>query len=149
MKPSLIPTSTMLSIVVDTNQFLSGFIYHGMMKVVFDLVLNNKLTLFVSQTLKAEVLEKLQVYGINEQVQNEIMLFMETRGILVKPTVRITVCRDPEDNFVLELTETAQADYLITRDKDLLDLPNQEWKNTKIIMPEDFLPFLRKKGILS
>lgn len=138
----------MLNIVVDTNQFLSGFIYHGMAKVVFDLILDNKLTLYVSQALKKEVLEKLQESGVSKQVQGEIMLFIETRGILVKPAVKITVCRDPKDNFMLELAETAHADFLVTRDRDLLDLPNQTWKQTKIIKPEGFLPVLRRMQII-
>ena len=41
------------------------------------------------------------------------------------------------------------ADYLITRDKDLLDLPNKRWKNTKIVKPEQFLSYLREKKLLS
>lgn len=90
MTSSLRPTNTMLNIVVDTNQFLSGFIYHGMTKLVFDLIIDSKLTLYVSLPLKKEVLEKLQVYGVSKQVQDEIKLFMEIRGILVKPTVKIT-----------------------------------------------------------
>ncbi len=66
MTSSLILTNTMLNIVVDTNQFLSGFIYHGMMKTVFDLVLDKKLQLSVSSPLKAEVLKKLQEFNIGE-----------------------------------------------------------------------------------
>lgn len=144
MTSSLTPTNTMLNIVADTNQFLSGFIYHGMTKVVFDLVLDSKLTLYVSPALKEEVLKKLQAFGVSKQAQDEIMLFMERRGILVKPTVKITACRDPKDNFVLELAESAGADYLITRDKDLLDLADQKWKETQIVKPEAFLMLLRK-----
>lgn len=147
MTSSLTPTNTMLNVVLDTNQFLSGFIYHGMAKLIFDLILDSKLTLYVSPPLKEEVLEKLHVYGVSEQVQDEIMLFMERRGVLVKPTVKITICRDPKDNFVLELAESARADFIITRDKDLLDLPGKRWKITQIIKPEDFLPLLRKRGI--
>lgn len=139
----------MLNIVVDTNQFLSGFIYHGMMKTVFDLVLDNKLNLYVSPALKAEVLEKLHEFEIHGQVQDEVMYFMETRGILIEPTVKVDVCRDKEDNFVLELAESSNADYIITRDKDLLELENQEWKGSKIMKPEDFLPFLRKEGLIN
>ena len=137
----------MLNIVIDTNQFLSGFIFHGMMKAVFDLVLDNKLKLYVSPTLKAEVLEKLQGFKVSEQAQDEAIFFIETRGILIEPTVEVTVCRDKKDNFALELAESSHADYLVTRDKDLLELPNGRWKHTTIIKPEDFLPLLRKMGL--
>ena len=137
----------MLNIVIDTNQFLSGFIFHGMMKAVFDLILDNKLKMYVSPNLKAEVLEKLLYFKISEQAQSEATFFIEKRGILVEPTVKVTICRDIEDNFVLELAQSSNADYLITRDKDLLELPNGRWKHTIIIKPEDFLPLLRKMGL--
>lgn len=149
MPPSSTPASTMLNIVVDTNQFLSGFIYHGMMKTVFDLVLDDKLKLYVSPDLKREVLDKLHEFEVSKQVQNEVMYFMETRGILVEPTVKVDVCRDKEDNFVLELAESAHADYIVTRDKDLLELPQKAWKKIKIIKPEKFLPLLRKMILAS
>ncbi len=136
----------MLNIAVDTNQFLSGFVYHGMMKTVFDLVLDNKLKLYVSPALKTEVLEKLQEFNVDELAQNEVMFFMDLRGILVEPIMKIEACRDKEDNFALELSEESKADYLITRDKDLLSL--HHWKQTKIIKPEDFLPLLRKLKLL-
>ena len=102
----------------------------------------------MSSKLKAEIVKKFKAFSATEQEQYEILQFIEKRGIIVKPKIKITVCRDPSDNFVLELAETAHADYIITRDKDLLDLPNQIWKDAKIVKPEAFLPFLRKMKLL-
>lgn len=34
----------------------------------------------------------------------------------------VTICRDPKDNFLLALAKDGKADYLLTGDKDLLDL---------------------------
>lgn len=34
----------------------------------------------------------------------------------------VTLCRDPEDNMILECCHAARADVLLTGDKDLLDL---------------------------
>ena len=118
-----------------------------MMQVVFDRILEKKINLYVSPALKEELLEKLQFFEVSERVQNEVISFIDTRGILIEPTVKVKVCRDPEDNYLLELAETSLADYLITRDKDLLELQNQRWKKTKIVKPEDFLPLLRKMGL--
>lgn len=141
-------TNITLNIVLDTNMFVSGILYHGMIKTIFDLVLDKKLRLFISPALQKEVVEKLQELGANKQVLSDTLRFMNKKGTNVEPTIQVTACRDPEDNFVLELAETAQAKYLITRDKDLLDLPHQAWKGTKIMKPEDFLPFLRQIGLL-
>lgn len=133
----------MLKIVLDTNLFLSAFLYGGMSQIITDLILDKKLVMFVSEALKTEVLKKLKEYGANEQILFDVSLFLDSRGIAVIPKAKVTICRDPKDNYLLELVEEVQADYLVTRDKDLLELPENKWKSTKIIKPEDFLPFLR------
>jgi uncharacterized protein len=147
MTASSTRTSTPLNIVVDTNQFLSVFLFRGqLVKLVFELVLANRITLAVSPTLRAEVQEKLVFYGASKQTQEDVLAFMDLKGNLIIPTVTVDVCRDKEDNFALELAETAHAHYLVTRDKDLLDL--KEWKGTIIIKPEEFLPILRDLKLL-
>src|SRR5438105_1373823 len=108
MIPSSTVVNTKLEIVLDTNQILSGFLYHGMSRLIFDLVLNDQLKLFVSPALKTEVLNKLDYFKVNKQVQNEILNFLEVKGVLVEPEIIVKACRDPEDNFILELAETAQ-----------------------------------------
>ncbi len=149
MTPSSTPINTTLKIVVDTNQFLSVFVFRGqLMKLVFELVLDEKIDLYVSPALKDEVLEKLNFFGVNTQIQNDVMSFIDEKGILVTPTVQVDVSRDPEDNFMMELAEEAQADYLITRDKDLLEIHRGEWKDTKIIRPEEFLSLLRSLQLI-
>jgi hypothetical protein len=46
------------------------------------------------------------------------------------------ICRDSKDNFLLSLSFIGNADYLVTGDKDLLEL--KEYKGTKIITPNEF-----------
>ncbi|MBA3724072.1 MAG: putative toxin-antitoxin system toxin component, PIN family [Candidatus Levybacteria bacterium] len=137
----------MIKIVVDTNQYLSVFVFRGqLVKKVFELVIDKKIGLYISPALTDEIKEKLQEFKVGKQIENDVTSFMK-KGITVEPTIHIEACRDPKDNFLLELAQTAHADYLITRDKDLLDM--KRWKTTKIIKPEDFLPTLRKKKLLS
>lgn len=133
-----------LKIVLDTNMFLSAILYGGMVKTIFDLVLDNKLELYVSPDLKTEVLKKLMELGASEEIMLEASIFLNIKGVSIVPNIDVTVCRDPEDNYLLELAEASRADYIITRDKDLLELPQNAWKETKIIKPEEFLPMLRK-----
>lgn len=139
----------MLRIVLDSNMFLSGFLFHGMIKTVFDLVLDNKLQLLTSPLLIEEVIKKLQEFEVSKQIQADILLFIGVKGVLIKPKVKVTVCRDEKDNFALELAESSGADYLITRDKDLLELLGGVWKNTKIVTPEDFLALLRSLKLIA
>lgn len=139
----------MLNIVLDTNIFLSAFIYQGMTKIITDLVLENKIILFISSELKTEIVRKFKEFDIDEEIVEKLLLFLEDKAHIVSPNVKITICRDPNDNFLLELAETAKADFIITRDKDLLELPNNCWKDTKIIKPEEFLSFLRSIKIVN
>jgi predicted nucleic acid-binding protein len=74
------------------------------------------------------------------------MLLVDTKGVLIEPTVTVTELRDKKDNFLVELAETATADYLLTRDKDVLVM--EKWKTTAILKPEDFLPLIREAGLL-
>ncbi|MDR2424586.1 MAG: putative toxin-antitoxin system toxin component, PIN family [Prevotellaceae bacterium] len=73
----------------------------------------------------------------------------ERRNILLKymatcPTATVdaqtTRCRDPKDNFLLNLAQTVQADFLITGDNDLLVL--KQHFSTVIISFNDFILLL-------
>ena len=55
------------------------------------------------------------------------------------PEVRIV--RDPDDDMVIACALAAHADYLVTRDKDLLALASH--KGVIIMTPEAFLGLLR------
>ena len=145
--PSSSPLKGNFKIVVDTNLFISVFVFRGQMaKTIFELVLDNTITMYVSPKLRQELNRKLEFFGVTKQVHDDVMLFFDTKGISVDPDISINASRDREDNFLLELSEAAKVDYLVTRDKDLLIF--NKWKDATIIMPEDFLPMLRKLGLL-
>ncbi|MBI2596665.1 putative toxin-antitoxin system toxin component, PIN family [Candidatus Daviesbacteria bacterium] len=137
----------MIKIVLDTNAILSASLFGGMIEQVVDLVIANKLQLFISSSLVEEVDKKLDDFQVDEAISIKVMAILG-KGIMVSPNIRITACRDPEDNFLLELVESSKADYLITRDKDLLELPGAKWEDTRIVKPEAFLVILRGMKIL-
>lgn len=56
------------------------------------------------------------------------------KKVEIKPTLFIS--RDPKDNFLLDLIDYSKADYLVTGDKDLLEL--SPFINTEILTPADF-----------
>ena len=57
------------------------------------------------------------------------------------PEVRGVVVRDPNDDMVVACALAASADYIVTRDKDLLSL--EKYEGITMIAPEDFLHVLR------
>lgn len=137
----------MLKIVLDTNTIISASVFGGMVEEIIDLIVDNKLKLFISSDLTKEVFKKLNEFQASKAIIKKVITVMG-KGLVVVPKIEVTVCRDPKDNFVLELVETARADYLITRDKDLLDLKDQKWKSTQIVKLEAFLSNLRKMKLL-
>ncbi|OGW56063.1 MAG: putative toxin-antitoxin system toxin component, PIN family [Nitrospirae bacterium RIFCSPLOW2_12_42_9] len=57
---------------------------------------------------------------------------------VIQPRQNLSICRDPEDNMLLECCLEAGADTLITGDKDLLDLKELPF-NLEILTPREFV----------
>ena len=68
---------------------------------------------------------------------NEIINTIEQKSNVIQPENELpNICRDEDDNNILQLAEYIEADYIITGDKDLLIL--EQFKGTLIISPGDF-----------
>lgn len=50
---------------------------------------------------------------------------------------KVSICRDPNDNFLLALAKDGKANYLLTGDNDLLEI--QQYEKTIIIKISEFL----------
>lgn len=62
-------------------------------------------------------------------------------GAIVAGVPEIRVVRDPDDDKILACAIAAGAEYLVTRDKDLLSLDS--YRGIAILPPERFLHLLR------
>lgn len=85
--------------------------------------------------------EKLRKYFPEKSV-TELINLLETIAEKVEISPKNSLSRDPKDNFLLDLIEFSNADFLVTGDKDLLEL--NPFKTAKIITPADFEVFLKK-----
>ena len=61
-----------------------------------------------------------------------------TRTIVVHPRKKISICRDPADNMLLECCLESKADILISSDRDLVDVEVLPF-HLKILTPRKFL----------
>lgn len=112
----------MYKIILDTNIFLSAFVFTGLLpQKIIKLVVGKKLQLCVSANLEEEVFRKLNKLNANEEIIANVSLLFKS-SLAFMPQITINVCRDPEDNYLLELAETSKADCIVTRDKDLLEM---------------------------
>ena len=73
-----------------------------------------------------------------------LVALLSERTPIVEPEQIEQVCRDPNDNYLLALARTAEADYLVTRDEDLLTL--QQHGKTQIIYPARLMQLLSQAG---
>ncbi|MEK7450564.1 MAG: putative toxin-antitoxin system toxin component, PIN family [Patescibacteria group bacterium] len=132
----------MHKIVVDTNVFISGVLFGGNPQKVIEAWLNKKYIFCLSPELKAEILNKLQgKFLISIYTLQTVEEALETKTEKYIPKKKILICKDPTDNFLLELAGEAQADYLISGDKLVLKL--KQYNKTKILSPKDFLKLLK------
>jgi len=132
-----------LNIILDTNIWISFLITKDFKKLDIRIKKGNIRLLF-SQELMEEFLlvvqrRKFKKYFSKHDIETLLQNF-DSFGDFVKIKSDIKICRDPKDNFLLNLAIDGNADYLITGDDDLLVL--DKIKETEIISIADFLKIL-------
>ena len=70
------------------------------------------------------------------QIFLSVFHFIQTTGKVFQINEVPIVCRDPKDDFLLELAKISNADYLVTGDKDLIEIDN--FHGTAIVSIELF-----------
>jgi putative PIN family toxin of toxin-antitoxin system len=121
---------TRVRVVLDTNVFVRALKTKRRAspnQAVLRLwLVEKRLQLVVSAEVIAEYLEIFErVLGKDEEIIGEWRSrFQEpTRSSFVKLGRRFVESRDPDDNIMLATALAGRADFLITNDKDLLELP--------------------------
>lgn len=128
-----------MKIVVETNVLIS-FLIGKSLSGFLDKVLQQKVKVFSSSKQMIEIAsvlrrEKFQKYFIEQDIKEFLALLFQTFHY-VKPTRKIKACRDAKDNYILEIADEGDVDYIITGDDDLLVL--NPFKEIKIITPRKF-----------
>ena len=59
---------------------------------------------------------------------------------VVEPNERLTVCRDPADNKFFECAVSGAADYIVSEDRDILDV--REFQGVRAVTAEEFIQIL-------
>ena len=114
-------------LVIDTNLWISLAL--GSRKVaekLIPIISSDYIRVFTSIELLDEITEtlqkpRLQIYLTQERVKTIFDLLLEST-IIITITSDLKICRDKKDDFLLNLAVDAKANYLLSGDKDLLDL---------------------------
>ena len=78
---------------------------------------------------------------ISEDNFKSLLKHFNLYGKFVNVNSIVNICRDSNDNFLLELAKDGDADYIITGDKDLLDL--KQFDKCKIVTYKEFAKLAR------
>lgn len=127
-------------IILDTNLWISFLITKNYSKLDH-ILFERKGVLIFSLELLSEFIDvckrpKFQKYFTQSDIEN-ILKTIEDYGEFVGVKSKISMCKDPKDNFLLALAIEGKADYLITGDAVLLEL--RKIGKTKIVTISHFL----------
>ena len=144
------PRKARIPVVFDTNVIVGFFLSRtrrGANGRVFDAwLIARQLQLIVSQPVIDEYLEIIDRLGIADERKD----WFHGR-LLSAPTVtrinlgkRFTISRDADDDILLATAHAGRADYLVTNDRDLLDISAAERRvfDFEIVRPVDLLQAL-------
>jgi putative PIN family toxin of toxin-antitoxin system len=128
-------------VVVDTNVYISALVFGGVPQRVLELISSQDLPLYISPSIIEEVSGILVAkFGWTKE---ELELFLPPlwdRCVIIKPTVRLKVCADPDDNHVLECAVAAEAEFLVTGNPKHFP---KVYEATKVVNPRHLLEILR------
>jgi putative PIN family toxin of toxin-antitoxin system len=132
-----------LKVIIDTNLWINYLITRRLVNL--DTVLQNgDIRLIFSAELIAEFVEvaqrpRLRRY-FSEYDMEALLIRFDTYGIFSPVVSKVDICRDPKDNFLLALAKDSEADFLVTKDDDLLVL--HSIGKTRILNYFDFMQAL-------
>ena len=125
-------------IIVDTNVLVSAIIFGGNPRKILQKIIDGDLIAFTSKFLIAELSDVLikKFDFIKEQTDATLFLLLK-HLLVVAPTKTINILDGKADNRVLEAALEAKVRFIITGDKDLLEI--KEFKCIEIVSPAYFL----------
>lgn len=133
-----------ITAVFDTNILFSATGRRGNPFECIERTRAGKVRAVTCPELIEELAEKLEtrLHFSAQQVAETLADYLSFLQIVRIPKVLDAVSRDPEDNMVLECAIEAQANYIVSGDKDLLVL--KEFRGIQIVRASEFLKILEQ-----
>ncbi|MCW7471693.1 putative toxin-antitoxin system toxin component, PIN family [Leptospira kanakyensis] len=131
----------MFKVLLDTNIYISAILFNGKPKLVLQDLIDEAFVGYISNEILDEIEETLAKPKF--KLPNDFIQFTleeirsATTIIKNKPLKDYLNLRDRDDFHILETAFSANVDFLITGDKDLLTL--EKIKGFKIITPDEYL----------
>ncbi len=127
-----------MKIVVDTNVVISGVFFGGFPQRILTAIVNNQVTAYATPEIIDEYQEIIEEMVTRKQghIHGEILAPLIRGMEIIEPITRVEVCRDPDDDKFLGCAKDSRALYVVSGDKDLLDIG--QYEDIQIITARDF-----------
>lgn len=128
-------------VVLDTNILISAIGFGGKPRQILVQALEKKVQAVTSPILFAELYEVVcKKFPKLEPKLLAIEKKIKKNFTMVHPKKSLNISKDEDDNRVLEAAVEGICNYIVTGDRELLDLAS--FKNIKIITADQFLNIL-------
>ena len=127
-----------MNIVIDTNVVISGTFFGGAPRKVLEAVVSDNVSAFATTEIVDEYHEIVQEMISRKQgnLSPFVLATFIGRLHMIETTTTVSASRDPDDDKFLECAIDSKSLYIVSGDKDLLDLEN--YKGIEIINAADF-----------
>lgn len=143
-----------MNVLLDANVWISAFLNPaGPPAQLRAAWLKNRFTAVSSPLLLDEIRATLKEprlvrkYALSSEEIEQFLELLLLRSLVVFPTGAFKGCRDPRDNFLLEIALLGRAEYLVSRDDDLkrdIELIHvMEREGVRILSVRQFLRYLK------
>lgn len=137
---AVLDTNTLISVVINVAASVSVEIYRSCKENRFLMITSSEILSELDAVLRRERMAKF--HQLADQQLQKIVNEIAKVSLIVSGEVKVEVARDPSDDKVISTALAGKADYIVTRDRDLLDL--KKYKGIKLVTPEEFMGILRK-----
>lgn len=127
-----------MRILLDSNVLIAAQITDGVCRRLLQYCHDHH-TLIISQFIIDEVEAKLVgKFKYSSDLVDDFKEFIRSNFVVVRPVVYSEgISLDPDDDSVLGTAEAGNCDFILTGDRDLLDL--KEFRGIGILNPRQFL----------
>ena len=138
-----------MRVVLDTNVVISATLIRGgnedqilraWRRGAFELVLSPPILEELGRALFYEKLRKFR--WMTEEEISELLQTLAASSVVVPGRVKVGASRDPDDDKFLAAATEAEARFVVTGDRDLLNLKN--YRGVRIVRPLPFLKIIRR-----
>jgi putative PIN family toxin of toxin-antitoxin system len=127
-----------MKVVFDTNVLVAAFVTEGVCAKLLGRARRKQLNLMISPFILEEFKNVLlrKFSASKDQTRAAAKLISEVAQIVTPVSMVSGVSRDPDDDQILSCALSAEVDYLVTGDSDLLQL--KEFHGIRILTPGAF-----------